>query len=110
MSTSKRRSPIRLIINADDLGITSVVNDAIFDHIDRGFVSSATLLANGPAVADAAKRIQLFRKASFGVHLNATEFAPLTKDRALSPILDGDGRFAGNVRKVAIDSQLQRAL
>jgi predicted glycoside hydrolase/deacetylase ChbG (UPF0249 family) len=72
-----RAEHVRLIINADDLGISPVVNDEIFDHINRGFVSSATILGNGPAVADATHQIARFPQASFGVHLNATEFAPL---------------------------------
>ena len=101
---------MRIVINSDDLGISPVVNDAIFDHIARGFVSSATLLANGPAVADAAEQIARFPQASFGVHLNATEFAPITQESGMAPILDPDGCFAGNIRQARVNSCLKRAL
>ena len=50
-----------VIVNADDLGINHVVNDAIFDLMARSRVTSATLIANGPAIDDAVRgaRVQL---------------------------------------------------
>jgi predicted glycoside hydrolase/deacetylase ChbG (UPF0249 family) len=44
-----------VIINADDLGVTPAVNRAAFDLMDRGRITSATLLANGAAVEEAAE-------------------------------------------------------
>jgi len=43
----------RLIINADDFGLTAGVNRAIVEAHERGVVSSATLMANGSAFDDA---------------------------------------------------------
>jgi chitin disaccharide deacetylase len=77
---------LAVIINADDLGISREVNDATFDLIAKGRISSATIMANAPATREAARRAAMFprcsfgvfRKCSFGVHLNLTEFEPLT--------------------------------
>ena len=69
---------MRIIINADDLGISQEVNDAIFGLMAEGKVTSATILANGPAVEEAARRVAEFPECSFGVHLNLTEFKPWT--------------------------------
>jgi predicted glycoside hydrolase/deacetylase ChbG (UPF0249 family) len=44
----------RLIINADDLGLTPGVNRAIFEAEERGVVTSSTLMANSRAFDDAA--------------------------------------------------------
>jgi predicted glycoside hydrolase/deacetylase ChbG (UPF0249 family) len=44
----------RLIINADDFGLTPGVNRAIAEAQQRGIVTSATLMANGPAFDNAA--------------------------------------------------------
>ena len=44
----------RLIVNADDFGFTSGVNRAIVEAHSRGVVTSSTLMANGPAFAEAA--------------------------------------------------------
>ena len=73
----------RLIVNADDLGASDVVNDAIFREIEKGRVTSSTFLANGPGVDKAAKAAKQFPHVSFGVHLNLTEYYPLSGDPAL---------------------------
>jgi predicted glycoside hydrolase/deacetylase ChbG (UPF0249 family) len=102
---------MRLIVNADDLGINMTVNDAIFDHISRGLVTSASIIANGPAASDAIRRASAFANTSFGVHLNLTEFSPLTHAAALAPILDKDGHFRMNaIREVPIGATLLWAI
>ena len=87
--------PARVIINADDLGVSELVNDTIFSLMAERRVSSATILANGAAFEDAVRRARRFPEASFGVHLNVTEFRPLTRSKELSELLDSDGAFRG---------------
>jgi len=100
-----------VIINADDLGISEDVNAAIFDLMERGFVTSATLIANGPAIEPALSRTQSFRSCSFGVHLNATEFRPLTQNPDLAPLLDDKGAFRGDIiRTIKITGALKGAI
>ncbi|MFZ0733117.1 MAG: ChbG/HpnK family deacetylase [Candidatus Sulfotelmatobacter sp.] len=104
---------MKIIINADDLGISESVNDAIFDGMGRGVITSATMLSNGPAAQMAARRIAQFTKRSFGVHLNLTEFEPLCAgSRAeLASILNGDHCFNGNsIREVRITANMLRAI
>lgn len=101
----------RIIVNADDLGLNAKVNQAIFELISRGRVTSATLLANGAAVEEAARRLREFTQASFGVHLNASELQPLAPTPGLAPILDERGCFAGNrLREIPITRSLRQAL
>lgn len=101
----------RLIVNADDLGINVGVNDAIFSLMERRRITSATLMATGPAFDDAVSRIPKYPHCSFGVHLNLTQFAPLSDRIKLHPILDEKGEFAGNrVRKVSLDAALRGAI
>lgn len=102
---------MKVIVNADDLGTSLEVNDAIFQLMAIGRVTSATLLANGAAIADAAERSRNFPQCSFGVHLNASQWQPLTRDAGLRPILDDTGCFAGNrLREVNITGGLRTAL
>lgn len=78
-SAAKNAAPtISVIINADDLGISDDVNDAIFDMLAKNQITSTTVLANAPRVKEAAARARCFPGASFGAHLNLTEFEPLT--------------------------------
>lgn len=101
---------VKAIVNADDLGLAPHVNRAIFDLIDRGRVTSATLMANGPAIEEAAKELKQFPRASFGVHLNLTEFAPLAPAAGLAPILGADGRFNDNIRRIRLDGRTKTAI
>ncbi|MFH1131689.1 MAG: ChbG/HpnK family deacetylase [Pseudomonadota bacterium] len=84
---------IRAIINADDLGIDSKTNAAVFELMQVGHVTSATVLANGPAFDAAVSQQRQFAHLSFGIHLNVTQFAPLSKEPGLSPLLDQNGFF-----------------
>jgi len=105
--------PIKIIVNADDLGLSESVNDAIFQAMKRGAITSATMLANGSAVNAAASSLHLFPKCSFGVHLNLTEFEPLCPDsrKDLASILDENKCFNGNsIREVKIGLSLLRAI
>ena len=91
---------MKIITNADDLGISPAVNTAIFELMSEGLVTSATLLANGLSVAEAAKGLARFPKCSFGAHLNLTEFIPVGGGAGLDRLLDSAGRFSGNPREV----------
>lgn len=101
----------RLIVNADDLGYDRVVNEDIFRLIEAGSITSATILANGPAVEAAAARLQDFPQASFGVHLNVTEFPPLTRGAVLDALCDDSGALTtGWVRKLALSGETRSAV
>lgn len=87
---------MQLIVNADDLGISPEVNEAIFDLMAQGLVTSATLLANAPFVTEAAGSSKHFPSCSFGVHLNLTQFRPMTSDSSsLDGLLSRTGEFNG---------------
>lgn len=102
---------MKIILNADDLGASEAVNDAIFALIAERRITSATLLANGPSVEHATRRLREFPRCSFGAHLNLTQFKPVGDDPELAPLLGEDGCFAGNrVREVALGPKLCRAI
>lgn len=69
--------PTRLVINADDLGLSAAIDAAIRRAMDAGLVTSASLLAVGPT-ADAALTWAAGTGRTFGVHLSLTEGDPLT--------------------------------
>lgn len=100
-------------MNADDLGISESVNEAIFQGMQRKVVTSATMLANGPAVKFAARELHRFPGRSFGVHLNLTEFEPVCREssRDLKSILNENQCFNGNrIREVHISVPMLRAI
>jgi predicted glycoside hydrolase/deacetylase ChbG (UPF0249 family) len=102
---------MRLIINADDLGRTLEVNEAIFSLMDLGQVTSATVMANSPFVEEAIAKLSRFPRCSFGVHLNITEFSPLSDQPALSSLLDQGGNFSlSRFRKAVLHRPLKEAI
>lgn len=56
----------RLIVNADDLGYSAGVNRGILEAHERGIVTSASLMVEGPAAAGA---VELCGTLSVGLHV-----------------------------------------
>src|SRR5450432_2888728 len=67
----------RLIVNADDFGYTSGVNRAIVEAHTRGVVTSSTLMANGPAFAEAVSFAKNIPKLGVGCHVVLTDGEPV---------------------------------
>lgn len=98
---------MKLITNADDLGASRSVNAAIFELMAEGLVTSATILANAPATEEACAESGKHPGRSFGVHLNLTEFRPLTANPELAKLM-GEGRGDGPVRNPRILAALRK--
>ena len=101
---------MRVILNCDDLGISVAVNDCILDLMEQRRVTSATVMMNAPATADAAKRLHRYPHCSFGVHLVGTEFKPLTAHPGLAPLLNREGEFRGNLHRIPITPAIQEGI
>jgi predicted glycoside hydrolase/deacetylase ChbG (UPF0249 family) len=62
----------RLIINADDFGISRSVNDGILEAARAGGITSTSLMVNLPDSADAVARARQCPGISVGLHFNLT--------------------------------------
>lgn len=102
----------KIIINADDLGISQAVNDAVFDLMSRGRISSATALVGGPAFADACRRSQSLVQCSFGVHLYVTELTPQTDPKVFEEhgLISPEGNFNSAIRTIRPTTLLKAAI
>jgi predicted glycoside hydrolase/deacetylase ChbG (UPF0249 family) len=58
----------RLIVNADDLGLSSGVDDGIVEAHVRGIVTSTSLMVAGPTAAEAVSMIRDHPDLSVGLH------------------------------------------
>lgn len=102
---------VKVIVNADDLGISSEVNSAIFDLVGRNLVTSVTVIGNGPYVEEACQHVDRYPTCSFGAHLNVTQFKPLSGSDKLEPLLAHNGEFdPDKIRQVTIDSSLAEGI
>lgn len=99
----------QIIINADDLGISALVNDAIFELMANHEISSATLIANAPALRDAAPQLKRFPDCSFGAHLNLTQFEPLTGGPGAKLLVNQAGQLSRDIESAVPTIGLLRA-
>ena len=67
----------RLIVNADDFGLTRGVNQAIVEAHERGIVTSTTLMANSQAFDDAVRLASQAPRLSVGCHVMLVDGSPI---------------------------------
>jgi hopanoid biosynthesis associated protein HpnK len=77
----------RLIVNADDFGFTSGVNRAILEAHTHGVVTSSTLMANGPAFAEAVRLAATAPQLSIGCHVVLIDGEPVLAAERLSSLV-----------------------
>lgn len=103
----------KIIINADDLGISDHVNEEIEKCINLGVITSSTLMANAPAFDGGVALAKKYPQVSFGVHLNIIEFAPLSNKDIFQKygMLDENGCFVeGAAFVVKYNDELKKAV
>jgi len=88
------------VVNADDFGFTSGVNRAIIKAHANGIVTSATLMANGPAFCEVMELAEQFPKLSIGCHVVLIDGEPVLPP-ARVPSLTQSGRFRDNLKTFA---------
>jgi predicted glycoside hydrolase/deacetylase ChbG (UPF0249 family) len=84
--------PARLIVNADDFGLTRGINRAILELHLAGALTSATLMANGPAFDDAAAIAVAHPSLGVGCHIVLTDGTPLSHPQDIPSLLGADGK------------------
>jgi chitin disaccharide deacetylase len=77
----------RLIINADDFGLTAGVNQAIAEAHQRGVVTSATLMAGGRAFEGAVMMAHQMPNLSVGCHVMLVDGQPISRPEQVRSLL-----------------------
>jgi chitin disaccharide deacetylase len=76
----------KLIINADDFGLTAGVNRGIVEAHNGGLVTSTTLMANGPAFDDAVAAARSAPRLSIGCHVVLVDGLPVSPPDAVDTL------------------------
>jgi hopanoid biosynthesis associated protein HpnK len=108
----------RLIINADDFGLTSGVNRAIVELHQAGVLTSATLMARGPAAEEAVEFARSTPSLGVGCHVVLVDGEPALPPRDIPTLVDSStGRlhstlteflmrlFIGRIRPAEIEAE-----
>jgi predicted glycoside hydrolase/deacetylase ChbG (UPF0249 family) len=82
----------RLIINADDFGLTRGVNRAIAELHEAKAITSATLMATGPAFEDAVATAHAHPGLGVGCHIVLTDGVPVSPPQSIPTLIGADGR------------------
>ena len=88
---------MKLIINADDFGLSKSITDGIIEGIRRGYITSTTLMVNMPYAEYAIKEALKHNIKCIGLHINLTVGKPVIDNPKLT---DDNGVFLYNNKQV----------
>ena len=94
----------RLIVNADDFGLTPGVNRAIVEAHAQGMVTSATLMANAAGFEDAVRLAKSCPELSVGCHVVLVDGTPVSSPSQIPTLTGGAdcGRFERRLSSFAM--------
>jgi len=84
---------MRLILNADDFGLTRGINRAIAELAAAGALTSTTLMASGPAFDDAVAVARAHPQLGIGCHIVLLDGIPVSAHESISSLLGPDRRY-----------------
>jgi predicted glycoside hydrolase/deacetylase ChbG (UPF0249 family) len=119
-------SPVSLVVNADEFGLSDEVSRGILQAHQEGIVTSTSLLGNCAALARAKELLDSAPRLGVGLQLTLVRGRPVSMPSAVSSLVGPDGGFAPQARGVfasgvaghlvpaqvekEFDAQVQRAL
>jgi chitin disaccharide deacetylase len=98
----------KLIINADDFGLTEGVNRSIFQLAVQGALTSTTLMAAGPAFDDAVRVAGRSSTLGVGCHVVLVDGQPVAPREQIPTLLDQNREFRPTLGKFVRDLMLGR--
>lgn len=91
---------MKVIINADDFGLSTEVNRAITYCFGKGYISQTTIMVNMPYADEAA---EIAKKNGFydkvGIHINLVQGQPLTEKIKKTSLCNDSGEFNNALMK-----------
>jgi predicted glycoside hydrolase/deacetylase ChbG (UPF0249 family) len=78
----------RLIVNADDFGLTSGVNRAILELHEAGVLTSTTLMARAGATDEALEKARGTRSLGVGCHVVLVDGEPVLRAAAIPTLVE----------------------
>lgn len=88
---------MRLIINADDFGLSKSISDGIIEGIKNGYITSTSVMANMEYAEYAIQEAVKNNISCIGLHINLTVGKPIIENNNL---IDNNGVFLYNRKQI----------
>ena len=87
----------KLIINADDFGLHSAINEGIIVGHTKGVITSTSILASGATFNEAVNMAKEYPKLGVGIHIALVgEIAPVSDPSDIPSLVTKEGVFVDN--------------
>lgn len=86
--------PVRIIVCADDFGLTREVNEAVEIAATDGILTVASLMVGEAATEDAVERAYRLPQLGVGLHIVLVDGTPLSPPASIPDLVGPDGRFS----------------
>lgn len=86
----------KVIINADDFGISEAFNFGVIKALRDGVASSTTIMINQPAAAHAVSLLKEVPRIYVGLHVNLTTGSPVSDPAQIPSLAKPSGEFIGS--------------
>jgi chitin disaccharide deacetylase len=97
----------RLVVTADDFGLSLAVNEAVEEAHRVGILSAASLMVSAPAAADAVARARRLPGLRVGLHLVLVEAWPTLPAADLPDLVAADGLIRADMGRLGLDLALR---
>jgi chitin disaccharide deacetylase len=110
-----------LVLHADDLGMSHSVNRATFEALEKGWISSASILVPCPWFPEVARWARAHPEADLGIHLalnsewTSFRWGPLSTPSEVPSLVDDQGYFplvettvAARAKPAEVERELRR--
>jgi predicted glycoside hydrolase/deacetylase ChbG (UPF0249 family) len=92
----------KIIINADDFGLSLGVNQGIAQAHNQGILTSTSIMTNMPAAENAVEIAKKTPSLAVGLHLNLTAGKPTCRYKITRPLVDRNGMFCHSPSKLCL--------
>jgi hopanoid biosynthesis associated protein HpnK len=93
----------RVIVSADDFGLSEAVNEGVERAHRDGVLTSASLMVAGAAAEDAVRRARLLPNLLVGLHLVAIEGRAVLPPAAIPDLVDARGWFGSDQLRLGLN-------
>ena len=99
----------RLVVTADDFGLSREVNEAVEQAHRDGILTAASLMVSAPAAADAVARARRLPSLRVGLHLVLVEAWSTLPPTKLPDLTDAQGLMRRDMERLGLDLALRPA-